>query len=49
MTSEKCCITCKYCVSDEDGKMFCENMLSEDWFEEISEGHRCWCWEEKDE
>ena len=43
------CETCKYCVTDEDGKLFCENMSADEWFEEVSADHRCPLWEEKDE
>lgn len=42
------CETCKHCVTDENEKLFCENILAEEWFEEVSWHHQCRLWEEKD-
>ena len=45
----ECCESCKHCITDEDEKMFCTNLLADEWFEEVSSDHRCPLWEEKDE
>lgn len=46
---KECCETCKYCVTDKDtGKLFCENMSADEWFEEVSAAHSCPLWEEND-
>ena len=45
----ECCESCKHCITDEDEKMFCTNLLADEWFEEVSADHRCPLWEEKDD
>ena len=49
MKTDECCGSCKWRITDVDGKTICDCGHAADWMEDVSWQHSCVCWEADDD